>query len=88
MSDHSIDVLRRYYLTSEDRGVAGDTEYALVFTRRGEMVVRVTKHHEQQYKTPATHDIPARDFASTTVNHVPLLQIVIEKLNELLPKSN
>ena len=88
MSDEPFDILRRYYLTSEDRGIAGDTEYALVFTARGEMVVRVTIRHEQQYKTPDIHDIAARDFASTIVNRVPLLQIVIEKLNELLPKSD
>jgi hypothetical protein len=80
--------MRKYYLTSEDRGVAGDTGYALVFTDRGEMVVQVTKRHEQQYKPPDIHEIPARDFANTTVNGRPLLKIVIQKLNEILPDSN
>ncbi len=81
-------MMRKYYLTSEDRGAAGDTGYALVFTVRGEMIVQVTKHHGQQYKAPETHEIHARDFATTTVNGRPLLGIVIQKLNEILPDSN
>src|SRR4026208_1453675 len=80
--DHPID-MRTYYLTSEDRGIAGDTAYTLVFTDRGEMLVQVTRRHEQKYRAPEVSEIPARDVATTTVNGVPLLRIVVQKLDEI-----
>ena len=74
-------------MLSEDHGVAGDTAYALAFTTRGEVVVRVTRHHEQQYKAPEVHDIAAGEFATTSVNGKPLLSLVVAKLSEILPRA-
>jgi hypothetical protein len=88
MPDHPPGMLRKYYLISEDRGTGGDLRYALVFTSRGEMLVEVTHRPEERYKAPQVHEIPARDFASTTVRGVPLLTIVMQKLNEILPTSH
>ena len=78
-------LLRQYHLLSEDHGAAGDTAYSLAFTTKGEMVVRVTVHYEEQYRPPAIHDIEAREFARTTVNGQPLASLVVGKLSEILP---
>ena len=72
---------------AEDRGNAGDTAYALAFTTKGEVVVRVTRHHKEQYKTPEVHDIGAGEFATATVNGTSLLSLVVAKLNEILPRA-
>lgn len=86
--ENSEDTLRSYYLTSEDRGTAGDTRYMLVFTTRGELVVRMTKSRDHQYGSPDVQDIPARDFSRVTVAGRSLLQLVLHKLNEILPSSD
>ena len=78
-------LLRQYHLVSEDHGNAGDTAYALAFTAKGEVVVRVTRRHKEQYRAPEVHDIGAAEFASVTVNGTPLLSRVVAKLKEILP---
>ncbi len=82
------DLLRQYYLTSDDRGAAGDIRYVLVFTKGGEMVVRMTRSHEQQYKSPEVQDIPPRDFQRISIAGKSLLQWVLQKLVEILPSSD
>jgi hypothetical protein len=80
-------LLRQYHLVSEDHGSAGDTAYALAFTTKGEVVVRVTRHHAEQYKAPDVHDIGAGEFATISVNGASLLSLVVAKLNEILPRA-
>lgn len=81
----SFNILRRYYLISEDGGAAGDVSYALIFTTTGEMVVRVTKHHAQQYKAPEIHDVSAREFLRVTIGGKSLQELIVRKLDEILP---
>jgi hypothetical protein len=80
-------LLRQYHLLSEDHGLGGDTAYALAFTTKGEVVVRVTKHHAEQYKAPEVHDLGAAEFATMNVNGMSLQSLVVSKLNEILPRA-
>ena len=54
---------------------------------KGELVVRVTKHHAEQYKAPEIYDIGGAEFAAVNVNGTPLISLVLAKLNEILPSS-
>lgn len=80
-------LLRQYHLLSEDHGNAGDTAYSLAFTRKGELMVRVTKHHAERYREPEVYDISAGEFATVTVNGTPLISLVLTKLEEILPRA-
>ena len=76
---------RQYHPVSKDHGSTGDTAYALAFTTQGELVVRVTKHHAEQYKAPDVYDIGRDELATVKVNGSPLIALVLAKLNEILP---
>lgn len=84
---YPISLLRQYYLISEDHGMSGDTSYALAFTTKGEVIVRVTKHHAEKYKEPEIYDLGADQFGPVTINGIPLVSLVVAKLNEILPAS-
>jgi hypothetical protein len=76
--------MRRYRLASvETRG--SDTSYSLVFTTGGRMYVRRTTGYEQAYKTGDVSEIDPSDFASVSVDGVPLSELVTRKLEEILP---
>lgn len=77
--------LRRYYLASEDGGMASDTSYSLIFTTDGHLFVRVVKDFEQPYKTPDIREILPAAFSTTTVNGISLSELVAKKLSEILP---
>jgi hypothetical protein len=79
-------LMREYYLLSQDHGTAGDTAYSVGFTTRGELVVRVTKRHDERHRPAEVHDIGAREFADVTVQGRSLLSLVIAKLEEILPR--
>lgn len=62
--------------------------YSLIFNERGEMVVEEYCDLDQPYKNDRVTDITPDKFDSYQVNGVPLRELVIKKLKEILPKSN
>jgi hypothetical protein len=78
--------LRKYHLASEDRGIGSDRNYSLIFTDTGEMYVRQVEDFEQPYKTPTVNEIYPSEFGKILVEGEPLREIVIKKLDEILPK--
>ena len=78
--------LRKYRLVSEDGGMAWDQTYSLVFTFDGQMRVLVVKQFEQPYKTPDIHELAPSEFGRYSVNGTSLKDIVLAKLDEILPQ--
>ena len=78
--------MRKYYLSSEDGGIAWDKTYSLVFTFDAQMRVLIVKEFEQPYKTPDVEEVQPKDFDRHTVRGIPLREIVLNKLDEILPK--
>jgi hypothetical protein len=65
----------------------GDTIwYSLIFDEKGNMAVE--QHHDfnQPYKNDRVTDLPPENWDNFQVNGVPLRQLVINKLKEILPK--
>ncbi len=85
---HPHDILKRYILGSIDGGIAWDESYALVFTEKGEMVVRVTRDYSQDYKTPDVREIEPADWDALLIGGESLRILVVKKLREILPTSN
>ena len=65
--------------------MAWDKIYTLIFTRDGEMFVRMIKEFEQPYKTADVEEIQPQHFAKTIVNSTRLSELVAKKLDEMLP---
>lgn len=84
---HPHDITRRFIVGSEDGGIGWDKTYWLIFTDKGEMVVRTIKDYSQDYKTPDVDEIEPKDFDKFTVNGISLRLLVLEKLQKILPAS-
>lgn len=81
-------MIREYNLCTENQGVEGDKTYNLAFTDNGQLQVHVVRHFEERYKTPEVKVIEARDFARIQIGERSLQEIVVNKLAEILPRSN
>jgi len=79
-------ILRTYHLGSS--GGLTDHSYDLVFTDGGEMFVQETIDYEQPYKKDGGGPLKAEHMPRVRVNGVPLLELVVKKLSEILPPSN
>ena len=80
-----MNYLRKYFLASEDGGIAWDKSYSLVFSFDGHMRVLVIKQYEQPYKTPDVEEIDPESFDRLKIDGVSLKEIVLSKLNDILP---
>jgi len=60
--------------------------YSLIFDEKGNMAVEQYHDFSQPYKNDRTTDIPPENWGNHEVNGVPLRQLVINKLKEILPK--
>ncbi|HUA67401.1 MAG TPA: hypothetical protein VMA13_02530 [Candidatus Saccharimonadales bacterium] len=76
-------MIRKYQLTSE-----WETDYTLIFDDNGKMFVNEYKDFEQPYKNPRSMDIPPENFGNFTVNGKTLKELVVKKLEQILPPSN
>ena len=85
---HPHDIVRCYAVASADGGIGWDETYNLIFTDKGELVVRVIRDYSQDYKTPDVREIEPKDFAAVKVGGVSLRDLVLKKLAEILPNSN
>jgi len=80
-----MNLIRKYYLTSEDGGLAWDKHYTLAFGGDGQMFVQVIKQYEQPYKTEDINEIQPDDFVKVKINGELLSALVVKKLDEILP---
>lgn len=80
-----MNLIRKYYLATEDGGLAWDKHFTLTFSDEGLIFVQVIKQYEQAYKTEDICYIQPNDFSKVTVNGELLCTLVAKKLDELLP---
>lgn len=59
--------------------------YTLIFNERGELAVEEYYDLDQPYKNDRSTDISPENFDKYQVNGVPLRELVIKKLKEILP---
>jgi hypothetical protein len=80
--------LRYYGLAFEEHEVQDDKSFALVFDDTGEMFVRVRYSSNKDYgsRSREEHIYPS-DFPRHMADGKPLQERVLEKLQEILPKS-
>jgi hypothetical protein len=81
------DYLPGSYLLDSVSSPGGDTVWhSLIFDEKGNMAVG--QHHDfnQPYKNDRVTDLPPQNWDNFQVNGVPLRQLVINKLKEMLPK--
>jgi len=80
--------LRFYGLAFEEHQVQDDKSFALVFDESGEMYVRVRYSSNKDYGSRTSEEkIFPKDFAKQIADGHPLQELVIKKLEEILPKS-
>jgi len=83
---------REYPLTSFHLDSTGGQvitiRYTLFFNEQAEMVVKEYRSFNHPFKEPNASFIPPDSFNKHTVNGSPLRQLVLEKLEEILPPSN
>ena len=78
--------LRQFYIGGEDHTIHDDESYYLIFTRSGEMFVRVYYSPNKQYgRAWWGQPIQPADFANHTVDGTRLDQVVAEFLDKKLP---
>lgn len=80
--------IRQFLLASEDRPTSTHF-YSLAFKNNGELVViHKRDFNDVNHRKTEKHEISAGQFRKHTVNNVSLKNLVVEKLEEILPKSN
>ena len=81
--------MRWYSLAFEEHDVQDDASFALVFSDTGQMYVRVRYSSNKDYGSKATEEkIYPHDFEKHSANGKPLLDLVVQKLESILPKPN
>lgn len=84
-------MIRKYDLASyyiDSAGGGGTTIcYALVFDEQGEMLVEEHRRHEPFQQDSLSQIRPAQ-FDNFTIAGVPLRQLVLKKLQEILPAGD
>jgi hypothetical protein len=76
-------MIRKYHLTSKQ-----ETDYTLIFDDDGKMLVNEYKDFEQPYKNPRSTNIPPDNFGNFMVEGQSLKDLVMKKLEHILPPSN
>jgi len=80
--------LRYYGLAFEEHEVQDDKSFALVFDESGEMFVRVRYSSNKDYGSRSREEhIYPKDFHSHIADGKTLQALVLDKLQEILPKS-
>ena len=84
----AVSEMRYYGLAFEEHNVQDDKSFALVFDDSGQMFVRVRYSSNKDYGSKASEEkIYPKDFAEHTADGKPLRELVIKKLQEILPHS-
>ena len=86
-------MVRKYLITSfhiDCTNAAGGAtvQYVLVFTERGEMLVEESRTYNHPFNNDTLLEIHPEQFENHTIAGVPLRQLVIKKLEEILPEPN
>jgi hypothetical protein len=76
-------MIRKYHLTSK-----WETDYTLIFDDDGKMFVNEYKDFEQPYKKPRSTDISPENFANMKLEGQTLKELIVKKLEQILPPSH
>ena len=81
--------MRYYGLAFEEHDVQDDKSFALVFDSSGEMYVRVRYSSNKDYGSKTSEEkVYPKDFSKIKADGKPWQELVLQKLQEILAKSN
>lgn len=85
-------MIRRYSLASfhvdSIGGSSGTTiNYSLVFNERGEMLVEECRTFDDPFQADTVLQIGPKQFDNYTIERMPLRELVIKKLEQILPEE-
>jgi hypothetical protein len=80
-------MIRKYFLDSESKPGGTDISYSLIFDNQGNMLVEEHQDFDQPYKKDRFAQLNSANFDNFKVNGISLKELVVKKLNEILPPS-
>jgi hypothetical protein len=81
-------LIRSFPLDSINKPGGTEIFYSLIFDESGNMAVEEFYDFDQPHKSGRAMFIAPEDFDKYEVNRVPLRNLVVNKLKEILPISN